>query len=170
MGKRKFHFVAIKNSERKKYRRLVVSVPKVQLPSPSIETLHSQLLSSVSTNWTLTMSSEPDKNLILSHIVQSPDKTPIIRYSVTIKEDFSWSMNVMGRAVSQCSLIHHIPPALTSVSEVLNLISIIEKSKICFGNHEESFIQAAMRREGIFRNKDGMSIIHEKKEIFGISC
>lgn len=161
MGRRKFHCIVRKNGERKKYATptsLVISIPTSKLPTSNIDSLESQLSTSKPLSWTLTAVFEEEygEKLVICYI-ETPQQTPIIKYSITIRQDFSWFLGVFGNTLmpQSCPVLRYTPDTLDSVDRVLQFISVIESSKICRGNSEEKFMELAKRRIGVFKNHSG---------------
>ena len=165
MGHRKFRMVARKNAEKKKREKpaqvssLVVSFSKSKLPAPDLFSLVTRLLSLRALPHTWTLTSTTDKacrKLILCSLDTSRDP-PILRYSISIRGDFTWLVSVYGRTITHqsCCALTSVPEVLDSVDKVAHLLSTLDRCRVCEGNPEDKFLQVSQRREGIFKDHSG---------------
>ncbi|SMN02646.1 hypothetical protein SPONN_1546 [uncultured Candidatus Thioglobus sp.] len=166
MGRKKFRFVVRKNEERKKYTAatsLAISIPKTKLPAQSLSSLECQLctLKVLPSSWTLTTSTDEGgmKKVVLCSLETARDP-PIVRYSVTIREDFTWVFSAYGyHVLSQfCRMFSNFPVLLQSVDEVVQVVSVTDVCKVCEGNADAIFLEVAKRRDGVFKDHSGKTI------------
>ena len=155
MGHRKFRMVARKNAEKKQHEKsaqlssLVVSFSKSKLPAPDLFSLVTRLLSlrALPHTWTLTSTTdEPCRKLILCSLDASRDP-PILRYSISIRDDFTWLVSVYGRTIthqSSCALTS-VPEVLDSVDKVAHLLSTLDRCRVCEGNPEDNRCHSVVR-------------------------
>ena len=177
MGRNKFHLVARKNQERKKYAAtkpvcLEVSIPRAKLPFHNIASLDCQLraLNALPPSWTLSTGSNEAGMTIVLCCLDACHEPPTIRYSITVRQDFTWLLNVMGKTVvpNSCRALSTTPLRLSgvvdnalqelrfnSVHELVQLTLVVETCKVCEGNLDDKFMEVAKRRDGVFKNSDG---------------
>ena len=76
-----------------------------------------------------------------------------------IMQECTWKLNVAGiQQPENCSLLRDIADQLLCVSDVVNLLSILDSSKICVGNEEEKFKRVA-ELQVTFKDKTGKLIV-----------
>ena len=91
-------------------------------------------------SWTLA-SMNP---LILSKLMTShasEGQGSYVTISVTIKEDLTWNVVIINKPLSSttCPLLREHLPSIATLSDVLQLISTIDATKLCLGNREEKY-------------------------------
>lgn len=168
MGREKFRLVARKNAERKKYAvatSLVVSINRAKLPAPNLSLLETQLstFDVLPSSWTVTISMDEEAGRkIFLCCLETGRETPIIKYSFTIRENFTWFLRVFANCVVPkfCCVLSNAPDVLDSIDKVMQIISIVEHCKICEGNSDDRFMEVAKRREGVFKNRSGKTKIY----------
>ena len=97
-------------------------------------------------SWTLSQSSFV---LTMAHMS--------ILYTITVACNRSWSLSVGIRQIdpSRCNLLISVPLILTCVDHIVNLMKILDQSKICSGNCEPRFLTLLGRHKGLFKNRNG---------------
>ena len=160
--KKKFQFIVRKNATRKKYpssTALKVTINKSLLPLRNLSALRAQLSCFIqSSPWSLTTGRDEDgkQKIVLCYL--EPDKVPpVIRYSVVMREDFTWILSAFGQLVDPqfCRVCRGTPSSLDSTDKVKRFLALIERCKICPGNMDEKFMEAAERRGGVFKDHSG---------------
>ena len=77
-----------------------------------------------------------------------------------IMQECTWKLKVAGiQQPENCSLLSDVADQLLCVSDVVNLLSILDSSKICVGNGEEKFKRVAELHKGTFKDKTGKLIV-----------
>lgn len=162
MGPRKFRLAVRKNAERNKYAAassLKISIPKVKLVALGLTSLKSQLCTAlVSSPWTLTASdSESALQKIVICFLDTGREPPVLRLSITIREDFSWAFGVFGQVVDPqlCRALSNTSSFLDCTEKVLQFMSLVEQCKVCIGNNDDKFMEVAKRRDGTFKDHSG---------------
>ena len=167
MGRNKFCLTARKNAERKRYAAatttttpLIVSIPRVKLSVHDLASLQSQLSSAlVSSPWTLTSvcTDEGRMQKIALCVIDTDREPPVLRLSITIREDFSWALGVYGQVADPelCRALSNVPSSVNCTDKVLQFTSLIEGCTICVGNSDDKFMEVANRRDGIFKDHSG---------------
>ena len=160
--KKKFQFIVRKNATRKKYpssTALKVTINKSLLPLRNLLALRAQLSRFIqSSPWSLTTGRDEDgkQKIVLCYL--EPDKVPpVIRYSVVMREDFTWILSAFGQLVDPqfCRVCRGTPSSLDSTDKVKRFLALIERCKICPGNMDEKFMEATERRGGVFKDHSG---------------
>ena len=162
MGRKKFHLVVRKNGERKRYTKfsppsMIVSIPKAQLPACDLPSLAFQLRDELPKAWSLTTSSRKDDEKIILYSLETSSLNPILRYSITIRECFTWYVSAFGCNISpqSCRVLCDTHDKLNTLSKVKKLMSVIDCCKVCEGNSDAKFMEVAKRRDGIFNDPSG---------------
>lgn len=114
MGRKKFRLIIRKNEERKKYATstatsLVVFIPKRKLPALNLDSMRSLLSSSGVLPHSVIVQttpagSEAEAEKIVLCCLETASETPVIKYSVTITDDFTWVLSVHGNSVTPQTL------------------------------------------------------------------
>ncbi len=170
MGRRKFRLVVRKNGEREKHAAvtatsLVVSIPRSKLPAQNLDSMKSQLSSCnvLPHSWITqaTAGIEAAASKIVLCCLETASETPVIRHSITIREDFTWLVSVYSHSVTpqSCHALAELPVRLDSVDKIKDVVSTIEHSRICDGNSESKFLDVAKRRDGVFKDHSGKADI-----------
>lgn len=124
-----FRLVVRKNGERKRYAKkltpaMIVSIPKAQLPVRDLHSLTSQLCNELPNAWSL----KKEDGKIILYSLDTSSSNPILRYSITIQERFTWYLSAFGYNVSPqlCRVLSSTPDILDTVSKVnkLTVISV----------------------------------------------
>eukprot|EP00731_Ephydatia_muelleri_P035362 Em0117g3a len=68
---------------------------------------------------------------------------PTVLMSVEVKDEMRWAVTILNStfSVDNFSVTNSLPPKLSTVSDVLNLISLLDISKFCIGNPEFSMVE-----------------------------
>ena len=85
---------------------------------------------------------------------QSESNQPHITRSIIISSDLSWRLFVHSIEVKKCDPLANIPTKL-DVTSIVQLISIVDKLKVCAGHPEKKFIDFVTSRKGKLLNKTG---------------
>ena len=157
MGRKKFHLVVKKKEERKKYATLtslIVSVPTAKL---HLGTMVSQLPHTWIVQAEVAASPKETSTKIVVCCLETSSGNPVVKYSITLREDFSWLVSAFGYGVTpqSCHLLASTPLILESAYKITQLISLIDHGTICEGNSDSKFLEVAKRRDGIFKNHSG---------------
>ena len=81
-----------------------------------------------------------------------------VSYSVHITEDFQWRLICRGRSVPHpeaCPLLRSVPSALKSVTDVVQILTLLNTSTVCEGNTDERFHCLSNSRKGHFMDPTG---------------
>ena len=164
MGRKKFLLVVRKNrSRRANPYPLDVSIPKARLPAPDLSSLDNRLQSStIGNSWRVTTGFDEEGRKIVLYCLEMSRESPIIRSSITIRQNFTWQLSVFSIIITPrlCRALIGTPDCLDSVDKVIQMISLIEKCKIRQGNADDKFIEVAKRRDGIFKSHSGKACMH----------
>ena len=159
MGRKKFRLIARKNEKCALAKPvLTVSVPRSKLPVESIDGMSAQLSLALPPPWIAQAAGfeQADRRIILCQL-DTTTLAPTLRHSITIRSNFTWLLSVHGKNISpqSCRVLAASPSLLNSVDRVVQLISLIEQSRICEGNSESKFLDVAKRRDGVFKDQSG---------------
>ena len=81
-------------------------------------------------------------HISLCKLLERPSCPARLLFTVTVTSTFQWTVHVASDKKSfQNELISSLPPALTSVSHVLQLLSLLDSAKVCPGNPEKKFLE-----------------------------
>ena len=74
-----------------------------------------------------------------------------------VSHDCTWQLTIGLHLLeaSTCSLLKDFSHKLSSVSEVLCLLSILDSCKFCIGNGDEIFERVASERKGVLKDRSG---------------
>lgn len=66
-----------------------------------------------------------------------------------------WTLDAKGSTVSleQCPFLAGVSKEFTCVDDVLQLLRLLDASKICSGNRSQRFTSLAQSHKGVFKNK-----------------
>ena len=84
--------------------------------------------------------------------------TPVIKYTLTIKQDFSCALSILSKIVQVPYLI---PSHIYTPESLLHVMANLINMNICNGNNDQHFQQLAKKREGKFTDRTGIGI-HKK--------
>ena len=181
MGKRKLRFYQTKNYERKKY-GLKVKIPLTLLP-PADLVLHLPITAFLSseaknadvlftrlsavralpTGWIIPEHStrSPNTSFILCKLQQHPPAlTPSFIFTIVFNAQCKWKLTVGSFEVTgnSSNLLSQVPPVLSNVKAVIELISLLDSSKLCEGNNDDKFIDL-MHNKGTLKDQHG-KLVH----------
>ena len=90
---------------------------------------------------------------IVLRFLDTGREPPVLRLSITIREDFCWTFSVFGQVVDPklCHALSSTPCLLDCIDKVMQLMSLIEKCMVCVGNMNDKFIEVAKRGDGVFQ-------------------
>ena len=157
MGRKKFHLVVRKNERRRRAAavkpELKVSVCRVKLPVKDVSHMSGQLLQSLPPQWIV---QNAERKIIICQL-DATVEPPMLRYSITVRENFTWLFTAFGNSISpqSCRMLAGLSDRLNSVKKVMQVISIIGKCRLCAGNSESKFLEVAKRCDGIFKDHCG---------------
>ena len=68
---------------------------------------------------------------------------PIVLMSVVVKDEMVWAVRILNSTfdINNFPMVNNIPPKLFSVSDVLNLVNVLDLSKFCIGNPDFSMVE-----------------------------
>lgn len=101
--------------------------------------------------------SSSDGSLSLFKIRQQKYATTV-EVSVHIDEHLRWRINILDKSLSPLNspVLAHISPVLSSVSYVMELISLLESCRLCIGNHEQKFLDVAKHRQALQKGNEAV--------------
>ncbi len=130
------------------------------LSLPTLSALRSRIMTVplLPAGWVDATQSEGE--LALCCFSHSATPTPSIRFTITIKEDFTWTIFFHAQRVETDSslVLQDVPPILNSSDDVACLITVIDSSKLCVGNPDGRFIPLLHQRGGNFKDRCGMYV------------
>ncbi len=96
---------------------------------------------------------QSEGELALCCFSHSAAPTPSIRFTIIIKENFTWTIFFRAQRVETNSslVLQDVPPILNSLNDVACLITVIDSSKLCVGNPDDRFIPLLHQRGEISR-------------------
>jgi len=56
-----------------------------------------------------------------------------------------------------CTVHHKLPPGPATISELMEMLDVLEKATVCAGNPDEDYIALAERRGGTITNVNGLT-------------
>ena len=95
---------------------------------------------------------------MLTKIESVPGKGPSITLSLSLRDNLTWEVHVLGVHVPAYSQVLHGPDTLRTLAEVENLVTRINHSKICLGNPDSRFLAIQGRKKGLIMGKSGTCI------------
>lgn len=178
MGRRKFRLVSRKNAEKSTVptsmevsiplpvinpMSLEITIPRAKLPVRDLSSLKTQLHQFLQTSpWTFTTANDAEGALtkLALCFLETGREPPVLRYSVSIQGDFTWTLGVFGRIVDPklCHTLSGLPQLINSADRAVQFLSWTENCKVCVGNSDPKFMEVAERREGSFKDFNGKSI------------
>ena len=80
-----------------------------------------------------------------------------VTFTLTMSTQCTWTLTLGSRDIDpqRCQLMAGIAQRLRSVDEVVNLLSALDASKFCVGNHDAKFEQLVDRHKGSFKDQSG---------------
>lgn len=90
-------------------------------------------------------------------VAESPTAGEKICFSLRIDAELSWKLLLFGTPIPAASspLLQALPPVLTSVAKLEQVVNCLESSTVCIGNNEEHFLALAKSRKGVFMSQSG---------------
>ena len=122
---------------------LTVSINKIHFIKHQLQTHH--LLSN---NWTITSCSTSSK-IKLCKLHENNDIIEVF-YSVTINEDFSYTVTSFGHSIALESI-----KTIKNLKTLISLINTLDNLQICQGNSDTKFIEISTRRNDKFTDHQG---------------
>ena len=96
------------------------------------------------------------------HIEKCLKSQPPIKLikSLTINEDFSWSVHVHGYRlnVTKCSALGHVPEKIKTKATLNKLLLTLDTLNVCSGNPDAHFLALADSRNGVFQSQSNSTI------------
>ena len=98
-----------------------------------------QKLSTLPPSWVMASQSP----VVLCKMQVLAGMKPTVLMSVEVKDEMRWSVTILNStfSVDNFPVTNSLPPKLSTVSDVLNLISLLDISKFCIGNPELSMVE-----------------------------
>ena len=127
----------------------------VWLRNSSLSVLQENVFSRLPESW-VEVNSNASK-LTFCHIVNTSLTTPVIKYTLTIKQDFSCTLSVLTKIVQVPYLI---PSHIYTPESLLHVMANLINMNICNGNNDQHFQELAKKRKGKFTDRTGK---HKKK-------
>lgn len=81
-----------------------------------------------------------------------------ITYNVMVGSDFSWQVSLRGHNLSSIPALECLPPAITSLADAEEILSLLNSSSVCIGNPDEKYSAVASTRKGVFMNPRGTCV------------
>ena len=96
------------------------------------------------------------------HIEKCLKSQPPIKLikSLTINEDFSWSVHVHGYRLNatKCSALGHVPEKINTKATLNKLLLTLDTLNVCSGNPDAHFLALADSRNGVFQSQSNSTI------------
>ena len=96
------------------------------------------------------------------HIEKCLKSQPPIKLikSLTINEDFSWSVHVHGYRLNAttCSALCHVPEKIKTKATLNKLLLTLDKLNVCSGNPDAHFLALADSRNGVLQSQSNSTI------------
>lgn len=75
-------------------------------------------------------------------------------------QDCTWHLKVGEPPLDLmcCSLLDGLPTNLSGVDAVMNMVGMLDSSKVCLGNDDKKFETISDSHQGIFKDKSGKLI------------
>ena len=173
MGRRKLRFDSRKNFERRKLRRavtpsedftctseIVVRLPITSYESSQVTSIDKlqekmQRLKACPAGWTSTVMSESETNLVFCKLYYT-ESNVAVQYMLKISSDFTWTVK-KGQIVipTRCSIFSDIALEMNTVKSVIEILTLLDTSKLCCGNNDEKFMELSAWRGGKFMDLSG---------------
>jgi len=83
-----------------------------------------------------------------------------VAYNIQIDLHLKWTLTAFGKRIEkdECSLISALPSKLSSVNNVLDLVTLIEEAKVCVGNPDKQFLCLTEKHSRVFLDLSGIYI------------
>ena len=118
--------------------------------APSIQCLLDRLLRiGLPPHWVDATDSPPAHHLTLCKLQQQQPAGPVfVVFTLTVNEAFQWSLSFVHRNIDYLrdGVLTGTPLSLRTVDHILLLLSTLDSSRICIGNPEQIYLEAASRR------------------------
>ena len=85
---------------------------------------------------------------------KSPSAAASIRFTLSVKDDFSWTVISNGNIIHP-SLLSAMPQSIVSVQDVLTVAGFLNRLVPCCGNNDRKFLPLIESRKGSFLNALG---------------
>ena len=170
MGKRKLRFDVRKNNERKKQcncrstSSICMQASSSQpLAITNVLGLYSSSQDKLPPGWTSNCVTSAAKEDSLALYKLQLQHSPLaiasvnIAYMVTVSPNWTWTACIGNKIVDtrRCSRLNSFGETINNVSELIQLLSVIDGSKLCDGNPDEKFNDLVASHKGIFKNQQG---------------
>ena len=99
-----------------------------------------------------------ENQLTLTNIESVIEKSPSISFSLSLHDNLTGRSMSWGFMFPTCSQVLHGPDTLRTLVEVEDLVTRINRSKICIGNPDSRFLAVLERRKGVIMGKSGTCI------------
>lgn len=150
---RRQHFFKVKNDERK--HQVKQKLQDLQ-PDRSFENLKSEISKvALPLDWQVYI----DLNSIqLSKLKFDPPQPPAVTKCLSIFADQTRTVTVCGKNLPDSCTVHHkLPPGPATISELMEMLDVLEKATVCAGNPDEDYVALAERRGGTITNVNGLT-------------
>jgi len=147
------HFFKVKNDERK--HQVKQKLQDLQ-PDRSFENLKSEISKvALPLDWQVYI----DPNSIqLSKLKFDPPQPPAVTKCLSIFADQTRTVTVCGKNLPDSCTVHHkLPPGPATISELMEMLDVLEKVTVCAGNSDEDYVALAERRGGTITNVNGLT-------------
>ncbi len=89
----------------------------------------------------------------------------IVKYSITINDNFKWSVRVYGRPVPDCNdMFDEFPSTASTAGVIVSICTAIERMNLCEGNNDDVFVNIINGKGGVIRSGDEVSAYYEEND------
>ena len=93
--------------------------------------------------------------------INSEDAQPraSVLVTLTIRADQTWVVSFIHQAINPdgCVVLSRLPPTFLSADSIMHGLSLINSSKVCLGNSDQSFITSWKQRSLTLHNSTGIT-------------
>jgi len=143
----------VKNDERK--HQVKQKLQDLQ-PDRSFENLKSEISTvALPLDWQVYI----DLNSIqLSKLKFDPPQPPAVTKCLSIFADQTRTVTVCGKNLPDSCTVHpKLPPGPATISELMEMLDVLEKATVCAGNPDEDYVALAERRGGTITYVNGLT-------------
>ena len=83
-----------------------------------------------------------------------------VAYNIQIDLHLKWTLTAFGKHIEkdECSLISALPSKLSTVNNVIDLVTLIEEAKVCVGNPDKRFLCLTEKHARVLLDQSGIYI------------
>ena len=98
-------------------------------------------------------------------LVRFSQQQPKCSFMIEVVEDLKWSLQLPSEQLSPCTslVLQYLPELVASLLDLRSILSFLDQCTVCQGNPDPKFAPIVAHNKGIFRDRNGESLLFNVK-------